>query len=89
MATSTESNPPAKDASESQAKAGASDIRGLSGVSDLNLEKSVIRRGLATSQEVEACKALRMKLAAKDARKAWSRSWSRPRSSPRTSRSAC
>jgi predicted Ser/Thr protein kinase len=75
MATSTESNPPAKDASTPPAKApvaatapaaAASDVRGLSGVNDLNLEKSVIRRGLATSQEVEACKALRAKLAAKD-----------------------
>ncbi len=36
-------------------------------MSELNLEKSVIRRGLATPQEVEACKALRAKLAAKDA----------------------
>jgi eukaryotic-like serine/threonine-protein kinase len=55
MATSIESNPPAP-----------KDGRGLSGVSELNLEKSVIRRGLATSQEVEACKALRAKLAVKD-----------------------
>ncbi len=42
------------------------DGRGLSGINELNLEKSVIRRGLATAQEVEACKALRAKLAAKD-----------------------
>jgi eukaryotic-like serine/threonine-protein kinase len=69
MATSTESNPPAKDASTPPAKPAGSDVRGLSGVSDLNLEKSVIRRGLATTQEVEACKALRAKLAAKDASK--------------------
>ena len=54
MATSTESNPPAKDA------------RGLSGVSELNMEKSILRRGLATPQEIEGCKALRAKLAAKD-----------------------
>ena len=67
MATSTESNPPAKDTSNSSARNASSDVRGLSGVSDLNLEKSVIRRGLATPQEVEACKALRVKLAAKDA----------------------
>ena len=58
MATSTESNPPAKDAPK--------DERGLSGVSELNLEKSIIRRGLATPQEVEACKSLRAKLAAKE-----------------------
>jgi len=42
------------------------DPRGLSGVNELNLEKSIIRRGLATPQEVEACKSLRAKLAAKD-----------------------
>jgi eukaryotic-like serine/threonine-protein kinase len=71
MATSTESNPPAKDASTPPAKpaAAASDVRGLSGVSELNLEKSIIRRGLATPHEVEACKAHRAKLAAKDASK--------------------
>jgi predicted Ser/Thr protein kinase len=66
MATSTESNPPAKDASAPPAKPAASDIRGLSGVSDLNLEKSVIRRGLATPQEVEHCKAVRAKLAGQE-----------------------
>ena len=70
MATSTESNPPAKDASTPPVKEGSTlppkDARGLSGVSELNLEKSIIRRGLATPQEVEACKALRTKLAAKD-----------------------
>ncbi len=58
MATSTESNPPAKGA--------PNDGRGLSGFNELNLEKSIIRRGLATAQEVEQCKALRAKLAAKD-----------------------
>ena len=71
MATSTESNPPAKDASASAAKDASNlasrDVRGLSGVSELNLEKSVIRRGLATPQEVEACKSIQAKLAAKDA----------------------
>ena len=67
MATSTESNPPAKDASNPPPKDAPKDVRGLSGVSELNLEKSVIRRGLATIQEVEACKAIRAKLAAKDA----------------------
>ena len=66
MATSTESNPPAKDASVPPPKPAASDVRGLSGVSDLNLEKSVIRRGLATPQEVEACKSIQTKLAAKE-----------------------
>src|SRR4051794_31726060 len=95
MATSTESNPPAKDvrgasqntppardtraasgaaaseARDARAASGAAasttkDTRGLSGVSELNMEKSILRRGLATPQEIEACKALRTKLAAKD-----------------------
>jgi eukaryotic-like serine/threonine-protein kinase len=67
MATSTESNPPAKDAGNPTAREAPKDGRGLSGVNELNLEKSIIRRGLATPQEVEACKVLRVKLAAKDA----------------------
>jgi serine/threonine protein kinase len=52
MATSTESNPPTKD------------TRGLSGLSESSLEASILRRGLATPQEIEACKAHRAKLAA-------------------------
>ncbi len=52
MATSTETTPPAKDA------------RGLSGLSESSLEASILRRGLATPQEIEACKAHRVKLAA-------------------------
>ncbi|CAN5768716.1 hypothetical protein BH23PLA1_BH23PLA1_07490 [soil metagenome] len=36
---------------------------GLSGLSESSLEQSVIRRGLATPEEVEACKAHRAKLA--------------------------
>jgi len=51
MAMSTESNPPVKDA------------RSLSGMSDSGLEASLIRRGLATPQEIAACKAQRAKLA--------------------------
>jgi serine/threonine protein kinase len=51
MATSTESNPPAKD------------TRGLSSLSESSLEHSILRRGLATAQEIEACKAHRAKLA--------------------------
>jgi len=77
MATTTESSPPAPDApQQSAAKAiVAADLkaasmprdgRGLSGVNELNLEKSIVRRGLATPQEVEACKAHRAKLAATD-----------------------
>jgi serine/threonine-protein kinase len=64
MATSIESNPPAKDASTPAGQEAPKAGQGLSGVSELNLEKSVIRRGLATPQEVEACKAYRAKLAA-------------------------
>ena len=57
MATSTESNPPTKDVA-------VKDARGLSGLSESNLEASILRRGLATPQEIEACKAHRAKLAA-------------------------
>src|SRR6185312_13429697 len=57
MATKTESNPPAKDS------------KGLSSLDELNLEKSILRRGLATSAEIDACKAHRAKLAAKDENK--------------------
>jgi serine/threonine protein kinase len=60
MATSTESNPPAKD---------AKDTRGLSGLSESNLEQSILRRGLATTQEIDACKAHRAKLAASSSNK--------------------
>jgi len=54
MATSIESNPPAKDA------------KGLSSLDEFNLEKSILRRGLATANEIEARKAHKAKLAAKD-----------------------
>jgi eukaryotic-like serine/threonine-protein kinase len=54
MATSTESNPPTKDLSR------------LSSLDEMNLEKSILRRGLATVAEVEQCKTIRAKLAAKD-----------------------
>ena len=57
MATSTESNPPAKDA------------RGLSGLSESSLEQSILRRGLATPQEIDACKAHRAKLASASSNK--------------------
>ena len=60
MSSPAESKPPPKE------KDLARDQRGLSGVNELNLEKSIIRRGLATPQEVEACKALRIKLASKE-----------------------
>src|SRR5215213_3860104 len=54
MATKTESNPPSKDS------------KGLSSLNEFNLEKSILRRGLATPVEIEACKAHKAKLAAKD-----------------------
>ncbi len=53
MATSTESNPPAKES------------KGLSSLNEFNLEKSILRRGLATANEIELCKAHKAKLAAK------------------------
>ena len=60
MSSPAESKPSSKD------KDPAKDQRGLSGVNEMNLEKSIVRRGLATTQEVEACKSLRAKLAAKE-----------------------
>ena len=53
MATSTESNPPVKDP------------KSLSSLNEFNLEKSILRRGLATPNEIELCKAHKAKLAAK------------------------
>jgi serine/threonine-protein kinase len=57
MATSTESNPPAKESSAS--------AKTLSSLNEFNLEKSILRRGLATANEIEQCKAHKAKLAAK------------------------
>ena len=57
MATSIESNPPAKDS------------KGLSSLEEMNLEKSILRRGLATAREIEVCKAHKAKLAGSDASK--------------------
>lgn len=53
MATSTESNPPAKE------------LKSLSSLNEFNLEKSILRRGLATPIEIDLCKAHKAKLAAK------------------------
>src|SRR5271157_4777392 len=53
MATSVEGNSSGKDP------------RGLSSLDEGNLEKSILRRGLATAGEIEACKNHRSKLAAK------------------------
>ena len=52
--------PPAAPASASRA---AKDSRGLSTLDEMGLERSILRRGLATAQEIEACKAYRVKLA--------------------------
>jgi serine/threonine-protein kinase len=54
--------------SEAGAKSGsaAKDTRGLSGTTEADLTKSILRRGLATAQEIEACRAHRAKLAAGD-----------------------
>jgi serine/threonine protein kinase len=54
MATSVDGNTSGKDA------------KGLSGLDEANMEKSILRRGLATPGEIEACKAHRTKLAAKN-----------------------
>src|SRR5208282_4052985 len=54
MATSVEGNSSGKD------------LRGLSSLDDSNLEKSILRRGLATAGEIEACKNHRSKVAAED-----------------------
>jgi eukaryotic-like serine/threonine-protein kinase len=53
MATSVDGNTSGKDA------------KGLSGLDEANMEKSILRRGLATPGEIDACKAHRTKLAAK------------------------
>ncbi len=78
MSTSVENTPPTKDtptpatsstpaASGAKARSGvpaaASDMKGLSTLSDLNLERTVIRRGLATQAEVDHCKVQRSRLA--------------------------
>ena len=44
------------------------DLRGLSSLDETNVEKSILRRGLATVGEIEACKNHRSKLATKDKR---------------------
>src|SRR5580698_1944706 len=43
----------------------AKDPRGASGLDESQLEKSILRRGLATPAELEACKNQRKQLAAK------------------------
>ena len=54
MATSVEGNSSGKD------------LKSLSSLDETSLEKSILRRGLATAGEIEACKTHRSKLAAKN-----------------------
>lgn len=51
--------PPAR--SDARAK---SDLKSMSTLQDMNLERTIIRRGLATPEEVQHCKAQRTKIAA-------------------------
>src|SRR5262249_32284692 len=54
MATPVENNTAAKDP------------KGFSGLDESQLEKSILRRGLATAVEIDACKTQRKQLAAKE-----------------------
>ena len=54
MATPVESNTASKDP------------KGFSGLDESLLEKSILRRGLATAAEIEACKSKRTQMAAKE-----------------------
>jgi serine/threonine-protein kinase len=49
-----------------EGSASGRDLKGLSGLDETNLEKSILRRGLATAAEIDACKSHRSKLAAKN-----------------------
>jgi eukaryotic-like serine/threonine-protein kinase len=51
-------------AAPTKSESAAKDARGASAVDESDLERSVLRRGLATLQEIEACKSHRAKLAA-------------------------
>ncbi len=61
-ARSAPKGPPAP-AAKSDAKA-KTDVKGLSSLGEANLERTLLRRGLATPQEIEHCKNERTKLAA-------------------------
>ena len=63
------------------------DPRGFSGLDESQLEKSMLRRGLATAAEIEACKTKRTadrRQGEGGSRRACWRSWSRPRSLTRS-----
>ena len=65
-ASASKAQPTAKSAppaAKSAAKA-KSDPKGLSALNDMNLERTIIRRGLATVEEINHCKAQRVKIAA-------------------------
>jgi serine/threonine protein kinase len=62
MATSTESNPPVK---ESASNPPVKESKSLSSLNEFNLEKSILRRGLATQAEIDLAKAYKAKLASK------------------------
>ena len=60
MATPVQNNGPGKDPKNSSA------IKSSSGIDDSQLEKSILRRGLATAAEIEACKSQRKQQVAKE-----------------------
>jgi eukaryotic-like serine/threonine-protein kinase len=60
MATPVQNNGPGKDPKNSSA------VKSSSGIDDSQLEKSILRRGLATAAEIEACKSQRKQLVAKE-----------------------
>ena len=81
MATTPEGSPTVKDSKSPGSQPGKDskspgsqppgsqlekDSRSLSSLTESNLEKSILRRGLATQQEIDLCKAYKAKLAAKD-----------------------
>ena len=64
-ATAPPKRPPAATGNAGSSVTGlGKDARGMSALHESNLERAVLRRGLATPQEIEACKAHRAKLAA-------------------------
>ena len=63
MATTTESIPPApQPPADASGGAKGRSTAGISGLNESSLERSIIRRGLATADEVERCKAHRVKV---------------------------
>jgi serine/threonine protein kinase len=60
MASPVQGNGPGKDPKSS------SNVKSSSAIDESQLEKSILRRGLATAAEIEACKSQRKQLAAKE-----------------------